>query len=165
MSAVEAQTTPTIDDTSSRRDAHAGSPSTQDRFWALRGLKQHEDDSESGTVMLVGCAELPGSGPVSWQIGAHADEILAQEWDAVAAVLDALAHPIRLRILKEVLTGQNNTARKLTELESVGSTGQVYHHLRALTSAGWLRPGSGGKYAVPVERVIPLLTTLLGARR
>lgn len=165
MVAVEAHATPAAGDTGNTNGAQGSSPSTQDYLWALRGLKQYEDDSEGGTVMLVGSVELPGSGPVSWQIGAHADELLSDEWDTVTAVLDALAHPIRLRILKEVLTGENSTARELAELESMGSTGQVYHHLRALTSAGWLRPGSGGRHTVPAERVVPLLTTLLGARR
>ena len=107
----------------------------------------------------------PTTGRYTTMRDSTADELLSDEWDTVTAVLDALAHPIRLRILKEVLTGENSTARELAELESMGSTGQVYHHLRALTSAGWLRPGSGGRHTVPAERVVPLLTTLLGARR
>lgn len=159
MAELEAHVTPAAGVT------HGDSSRMDDHLWALRGLQQHKDNSEGGAVVIAGSVDLPGSGPASWQIGAHANELLTDEWDTIAAVLDAVAHPVRLRILKEVLTGQNCTARELTELDSMGSTGQVYHHLRTLTSTGWLRPGPGGKHAIPAERVVPLLTTLLGARR
>ncbi|MEJ5928843.1 helix-turn-helix domain-containing protein [Corynebacterium sp. H128] len=138
---------------------------TSDHLWALHGLKEREGESNGGTVMVVGSINLPSTGPVSWQIGAHAEEFLHDYWDEAATVLDALAHPVRLRILKEVLEGRMHTAKELAESESMGSKGQVYHHLRVLVSAGWLRSGPGGKHAVPTERVVPLLTTLLGARR
>lgn len=45
------------------------------------------------------------------------------------------------------------------------TSGQLYHHLRQLVSAGWLRATSRGSYAVPPDRVIPLLTILTAARR
>jgi hypothetical protein len=41
----------------------------------------------------------------------------------------------------------------------------VYHHLRQLTSAGWLRSAARGRYVVPPERVVPLLTVVAAARR
>ncbi|MEI2647681.1 MAG: hypothetical protein V9G15_01380 [Dermatophilaceae bacterium] len=59
----------------------------------------------------------------------------------------------------------HTTARELADLEDVGTTGQVYHHLRQLVSAGWLRARTGGRHEVPAERLVPLLTTIVGARR
>jgi predicted transcriptional regulator len=55
-------------------------------------------------------------------------------------------------------------AAELTGLPGVGTTGQIYHHLRQLTSAGWLRTTSRGQYAVTPERVVPLLAVLAACR-
>jgi hypothetical protein len=51
----------------------------------------------------------------------------------------------------------------LTGLDGVGTSGQVYHHLRLLTAAGWVRAQGGGRYEVPVARTVPLLGALLAA--
>lgn len=56
------------------------------------------------------------------------------------------------------------TAADLSGLDGVGTTGQVYHHLRLLTGAGWLRATARGHYAVPPHRVLPLLAVLAAAR-
>ena len=76
----------------------------------------------------------------------------------------ALGHPVRLRLLQQVLTGAS-TVHELTQIDGVGTSGQVYHHLRQLTSAGWLHAVGGGRHEVPVARVVPLLVLLLGAQR
>ncbi|WP_435827490.1 hypothetical protein [Actinoplanes philippinensis] len=47
----------------------------------------------------------------------------------------------------------------------MGTSGQVYHHLRQLVAAGWLHTIGGGRHEVPAARVIPLLSLLLGTRR
>lgn len=133
-----------------------------DTFWALSELQRREPTP--GAVMIVGSVTLPTGGTAAWQMGAPTEELLADDWEQAAARLDALAHPVRLRILKEVLGGRS-TAKELSESESVGSQGQVYHHLRALTSTGWLRSLAGGRHEVPAERIVPMLTAVLGALR
>jgi hypothetical protein len=45
------------------------------------------------------------------------------------------------------------------------TTGQLYHHLRQLVAAGWLRTSLRGRYAVPADRIVPLLALLAAARR
>ena len=136
-------------------------PAPDDTLWALNELRRRE--SGAGAVLMVGSVEVPAGGTAVWQLGARTEDLLDDDWEELAARLDALAHPIRLRILKEVLHGRS-TAKELTTAAAVGSQGQVYHHLRALTSTGWLRVEHGGRHTVPVERVVPLLTMLLGAR-
>jgi hypothetical protein len=57
------------------------------------------------------------------------------------------------------------TVAELRAHERLGTTGQLYHHLRQLVSAGWLRTTARGQYAVPGERVVPLLVALAATRR
>lgn len=151
-------------DTASTADAPA--PSTgptldPDVFWALLGLEARVP--APGAVMIVGSVDTPASQSARWQLGAGTQDLLDDDWDDIADRLAALGHPVRLRLLHQVLHG-TSTPRELTEVEGIGSSGQVYHHLRQLTAAGWLR-NRGSHYEVPVESIVPLLTTLLGGRR
>jgi hypothetical protein len=74
-------------------------------------------------------------------------------------VIDALSHAVRLRLLQRVLNGVTTTA-ELSEDDSLGTTGQLHHHLRALVAAGWLHSTGRGQWAVTPQRVIPLLVVL-----
>lgn len=146
------------------RVTHVGAaPTDADAFWALAGLSQRVGAS-SGAVMIVGTIELPAGPRAQWQEGAAADDLLDDPWERAADTLAALGHPVRLRIVQEVLRG-HTTARELAGLEDIGTTGQVYHHLRQLVAAGWLRARQGGRHEVPPERLVPLLATIVGARR
>nr|WP_276612497.1 winged helix-turn-helix domain-containing protein [Kineococcus vitellinus] len=72
-----------------------------------------------------------------------------------------MAHPVRLHLLHEVLHGR----RTVPELsEGLGTSGQLYHHLRQLVAEGWLATSGRGVYDVPAARVVPLLTLLATAR-
>lgn len=132
-----------------------------DVFWALLGLEARAPDP--GAVMIVGSVATPAGQVARWQLGAGTQDLLDDAWDGVADRLAALGHPVRLRLLQQVLHG-TSTARELTEVEGIGTSGQVYHHLRQLTAAGWLR-NRGSHYEVPIEALVPLLTTILGGRR
>ncbi|GAA0955455.1 helix-turn-helix domain-containing protein [Actinocorallia libanotica] len=133
-----------------------------DVFWALEGLRERVP--APGAVMIVGDVVLPDGRTAGWQLGAGTDDLLDDEWEPLADVFAALGHPVRLRLLREVLRGRG-TARELAGLEGMGTSGQIYHHLRQLVSAGWLRVRDGGHHEVPAERVVPLLTTITGGRR
>jgi Helix-turn-helix domain len=136
-------------------------PLDPDAFWALEGL--HARVPAPGAVLLVGDVTLPGGQVARWQEGAATDDLLDTDWERAADVLAALGHPVRLQLLRHVLRGVDS-ARELAEIEGMGTSGQVYHHLRQLVAAGWLR-SRGARYEVPPERVVPLLTTILGGRR
>lgn len=133
-----------------------------DRFFALTALKERLP--ESGGVIYSGAVTLPGGQRAEWQYGLPTESILEQEWAGQADILAALGHPVRLRIVQEIVSGRASVG-ELTRIDGVGTSGQVYHHLRQLVAAGWLQSTSRGQYEVPAARLVPLLTTILAARR
>ncbi|RJF72622.1 ArsR family transcriptional regulator [Deinococcus cavernae] len=124
-------------------------------FWILHGLQERQIDG----VTFAGNVTLPDQGEVQWQFGLSTPTLLGQEWEAAAPVFAALGHPARLQLLKAVLEGQTRNA-ELSQLEDLGSTGQLYHHLRELVAAGWLKTAGRGAHRVPAERLVPLLIML-----
>jgi len=100
------------------------------------------------------------AGPVT---SSDLNALLEAYWDTAAEPLAALGHPVRLAVLRGVLTGLHTTA-ELAALDRLGTTGQLYHHLRQLQAAGWLRSTGRGRYDVPATRVIPLLVILTAAQ-
>lgn len=143
-----------------RRAGADGTPaSTDDRFWALERVLR--DAPATGAVLYTGVARLP-AGELRWQMGRGVDDLLRQDWSALAGTLAALGHPLRLQLLRAVLAGTTST-QGLQALPEMATTGQLYHHLKDLESAGWLRSVRRGEYGVPAERVIPLLAILSAA--
>ncbi len=134
-------------------------PDGRERFWLLDQLRRRSGGSG---LVYAGLAELK-PGPVAWQMGHDPGALLELDWVDLAPRIAALGHPVRLRILQLVLRGTATTAAELARTEGLGTTGQVYHHLRQLSAAGWLRTGSRGVHEVPAERVIPLLIILAAA--
>ncbi|MFP5020152.1 ArsR/SmtB family transcription factor [Pseudonocardia phyllosphaerae] len=137
-----------------------GDAAPGDALWALTELERRAP----GAVLMAGSVDVPDAGPVRWQYGLSGDALRDTDWTELAGTLDALAHPARLSILQLVLNGVRTTA-ELLEQESVGTTGQLHHHLRQLVAAGWLASARRGHYEVPAARVVPLLVTVLAARR
>ncbi|MEV6087795.1 ArsR/SmtB family transcription factor [Streptomyces parvulus] len=134
-------------------------------FWALEGLKEQlaELGAADGGVLFTGTVRLPTGEQYAWQHGALTEGLLDADWAESAEVFAALGHPVRLRLLREILGGRR-TAAELAELDGVGTTGQIYHHLRHLTGAGWLHAAGRGRHEVPPGRVVPLLVALSTAR-
>ncbi|GAA2262100.1 helix-turn-helix domain-containing protein [Actinomadura luteofluorescens] len=137
-------------------------PEPAGAFWALDALKERA--GEPGAVLFTGSVTLPSGEHYEWQQGHRADELMADDWSQSAETLSALAHPVRLLLLREIMQGARTTA-ELAAHESLGTTGQLYHHLRQLVAAGWLRTTGRGRYSVPGERVVPILTVLAATRR
>ncbi|MEU1211229.1 winged helix-turn-helix domain-containing protein [Streptomyces sp. NPDC005790] len=153
--------------------AGGGQPSLGDGdFWALDGLKdqleQVGEAAADGGVLFTGAVKLPAGERHEWQYGALTAGLLGTDedrpdWAEAAEPLAALGHPVRLRLLREILAGRR-TAAELAGLHETGTTGQIYHHLRLLTAAGWLQTKGRGRYEVPGARVVPLLVMLTAAR-
>lgn len=134
-------------------------------FWALQGFKEQlaELKAADGGVLFTGAVRLPTGEQYEWQHGTLTGGLLDDDWTESAESFAALGHPVRLRLLREVVGGRR-TAAELAELDEVGTTGQIYHHLRQLTGAGWLHTTGRGRYEVPPGRVVPLLVALSAAR-
>lgn len=147
-----------------RLTAQPSTPSTDgdsgDVLWALRGLEERGLEG----VLMTGRLTVPEAGPVAWQTALTADALLDLDWAELAPTIDALSHPVRLTILQLVLGGVRTTSA-LLEQESLGTTGQLHHHLRQLVAAGWLTLVKRGQYLVPAHRVVPLLIVILAAGR
>lgn len=142
-----------------------------DTFWALRGLEDRTAELEHGSVLFTGSVTV-AAGPVQWQYARTTDDLLAiadqhatdeqastERLARATSRLAAISSPVRLRLLLAVANGIT-TLNELGELDGIGTTGQVYHHVRVLTAAGWLQSSGRGRVAVPATRIVPLLTAL-----
>lgn len=148
--------------TPAQRPVPAGMPSETGQFWALEELKARVADA--GAVLFTGTVRLPAGQRFDWQQGLDVDALLDADWDLSADVLAALGHPVRLILLREILRG-TQTVTGLGSVEGLGTSGQVYHHLRQLVAVGWLRSAGRGRYEVPAARVVPLLVVVAAAQR
>ncbi len=133
-------------------------------FWVLTGLRQRLGAVEGGGITYAGTVETPG-GSVEWQYGLPTETLLALDEGAIESAssrLAALGHPIRLRLMLAVVRGISSPA-ELAALDGMGTSGQIYHHLRTLTAAGWLRSAGRSRLEVPAERLVPLLVAVTAA--
>jgi hypothetical protein len=151
-------------------DAAATAPSGKpagsgDTFWALTTLEQ--DLPPGGAVLFAGAVTVPGGERYEWQETRAAGDLVGEDWSTAASSLAALGHPVRLLLLRAVLHGAHSVAdlKAIQAPDEAGSSGQIYHHLRQLLAAGWLRPAGRARYVVPPERVIPLLVIYAGGSR
>ena len=87
-----------------------------------------------------------------------------EEWSRWASSLAALGNPVRLLLLQQIVKGIN-TVGALAAVEGLGTSGQIYHHLRQLTAEGWLHSPSRGIFALPPSRVVALLEILVALER
>lgn len=128
-----------------------------DPFWALSGLRERSHGT--GSVLYTGTVDT-GAGQIEYQWSRPTDQILSRDWDRAAGRLAALGHPVRLEMLRLLLSGERTVAEIVDELD-LGSSGVAYHHLQQLEAAGWVQTTSRGRRAVPPSRVVALLTMIL----
>ncbi|MBZ0251148.1 MAG: helix-turn-helix domain-containing protein [Burkholderiales bacterium] len=142
--------------------ARAPAPVAADpaKFWLVDRIARV--GTKGGEVAYGGTATLPSGEQFAWQRQVAAKDLLRHEWGGLDRVLAALGHPVRLRLLRAIVHGRRTKA-DLEQLEGLGTTGQLYHHLKTLEAAGWVRVLERGTYGVPGERVIPLLAILAAA--
>ncbi|MFC9441247.1 MULTISPECIES: ArsR family transcriptional regulator [unclassified Brevibacterium] len=136
----------------------AGGPD-DDTFWVLNGLVDRL--GEDAGVTYAGQVTPPGTdSPVAWQMGLTAAGFDEIDFAQAAPALSAFSHPVRLALLQAIYTG-TTTVAELSADDRFGTTGQIYHHLKALAAAGWLENFPRGHWRVPAQKVIPLLTLIL----
>lgn len=132
-------------------------PTTEDStYWLVDALAPNEQLPD-GSVIFGGNIKV-GKRTYAYQWQRPTHFVSDEEWTDNLERLSALAHPIRGEILRRLLAAPA-TAAELVEENIVSSTGTAYHHLSALTHAGWTTK-SGGEYTIRPARVIPLLTII-----
>ncbi|SDE81707.1 DNA gyrase subunit B [Paenibacillus sp. cl6col] len=79
--------------------------------------------------------------------------------DKISKILSALGSKPRLDIIISILT-ESLTGTQIVEKLGLGTTGQLYHHLKALQGADLLSQDKSGRYTLPDHRKLPLLLLL-----
>lgn len=171
-----------------RADAPARSPSHSvsaggPAFWALAALREKyaasmdtrrgsaagggtadEGAAEGvcGALTFAGILTEGGTESLAWQEDRPVAPMLRRDWRSAAAVLAALAHPIRLEIVRRLLIGAHTTA-ELAEIAGLGTSGQLYHHLKELQSAGLVVASARNHYDVVAAKAIGALVIVTAA--
>ena len=136
-------------------------------FWALARLAERtgpefEQNGVAGSLLYAGRATTPGGGELIWQAEHPLPGVLAEGWEEAAAVLAALGSPVRLEIIRRLLLG-GETVQELQEIPGLGTSGQLYHHLRDLQAAGLVTQRRRGRYGVAADKVVPALIIIAAA--
>ncbi len=136
-------------------------------WWLLDRLARNTGpgfarDDVQGSVAYGGRVRAPGTGELVWQLEHAVPDLVDADLGAVAAVLAALGHPLRLEILRRLLLGARTLA-ELQEIPSTGTSGQLHHHLKELRAAGLVASQRRNHYAIAADRVVPLLIIVAAA--
>jgi len=127
-------------------------------FWALNILRERTQDT-MGSILFTGISALPPGQRIEWQREHNLTDLIKVDWQKFASALSAMGHPVRLSILQAMLQGKHTTT-ELQQLPDMGTSGQLYHHLRELQMAGWVRQAGRNHYVIQETHLIPLLTVL-----
>ncbi|HHV54530.1 MAG TPA: winged helix-turn-helix transcriptional regulator [Firmicutes bacterium] len=151
-------------DSVSRRGGPAGSDRAGTQCPRAEELRRKYPDV-SGFVSYFGFYETPtpraGYNAYLWDMNRSAESLLGMDDAQVARVLAALANKERLAILKSILK-EPASAAELVERLGMGTTGQAYHHLKALQAADLVEQKERGLYCFKGHRVQSLLMLLAG---
>lgn len=122
----------------------------------------NEPNPEDGSVFYSGQVHLNGQN-IRWEPQQRRlNQLLGMNTEKAAKILAALGNKQRLDILKAVMA-EPLSGSELVERLNMGTTGQLYHHLKALLGADLLVQEQGGRYALPQHRSLPFLLLLSAA--
>ena len=136
-------------------------------WWLLDRLARNTgpgfaSEAVAGSVAYGGRVRAPGAGELVWQLEHAVPDLVDADLAVVAKILGALGHPLRLEILRRLLLGARTLA-ELQEIPSTGTSGQLHHHLRELRTAGLVASQRRNHYAIPADRVVPILIIVAAA--
>lgn len=151
---------------------HLGTSETRDSGGTREAATEIEPPA-SGTYALLDTLErttpdaaaIVGSistddGPIQWQYTLGRAALSDADWSNRAEALAALGNPARLGILQALVPGQRRVSDLVDEL-GFDSLGQLNHHVRVLTAAGWVESSGRGLIRLPPTRVVPLLAVIV----
>ncbi|WP_340687474.1 helix-turn-helix domain-containing protein [Amycolatopsis coloradensis] len=132
------------------------------RVAALEGEQRAEPVAGPGG--LVGYqGELTEPFELSWAINVTPGPMLALADGPRVEVLAALSSTARVALVRTLAEKGAQTAPALQEAAELGSPGQLYHHLKALTGAGIVEQDRRGSYRLRPAATIPVLVLLTAA--
>jgi DNA-binding transcriptional ArsR family regulator len=149
--------------TTPRRTTHDGTP--------LMGVLHDwrhaaEEQSLPGTVGYAGAAFIAGR-EYLWARENSLAELLPADWSPAADILESLGSRPRLALLGALLREGRRTSADLQEAlggdQGETTSGQLYHHLRALQAAGLIAQRRRGEYELAPQAVAPFITILTAA--
>ncbi|WP_216208492.1 ArsR/SmtB family transcription factor [Amycolatopsis aidingensis] len=118
-----------------------------------------EPQGEGGGVLSYqGRTEEPRE--LQWQITVATEPVLELADEPRVEVLAALAHTARVAIVRQLARHGTQPGSALQEAAGLGSAGQFYHHLKALTGAGIVEADKRGSYRLKPAATIPVLVLL-----
>ncbi|MFC7344143.1 ArsR/SmtB family transcription factor [Saccharopolyspora griseoalba] len=100
---------------------------------------------------------------LEWHIRADPMQVLEFPDGPRADVLAALGHPTRAAIVRQLAARGPQSSTALQEAAGLGSPGQLYHHLKALTSTGVVEQDKRGSYRLRPQATVPALILLTAA--
>jgi DNA-binding transcriptional ArsR family regulator len=123
-----------------------------------------EEQSLPGTV---GYAGYVAGRDLLWARQVPLADLLHADWTPTAGILESLGSQPRLALLGALLREGRRTNVDLQEalgaIQGDTTSGQLYHHLRALQGAGLIMQRRRGEYELAPQAVVPLLTILAAA--
>ncbi|WP_405497153.1 ArsR/SmtB family transcription factor [Nocardia sp. NBC_00511] len=140
-------------------DVQAKLAELEARIVALEG-RPAADGAARGFIEYRGDVDFGGE--LSWNIRYGAAAVLELSPAARVDVLAALGHPVRQSLVQLLLEGPR-TGAELADGVGLTSTGQLYHHIRALTSAKIVEQHGRGAYRIPASKVVPVLVLMTAA--
>jgi DNA-binding transcriptional ArsR family regulator len=126
--------------------------------------REAEEHSLPGTV---GYAGYVADKELLWARQIPLAELLPADWGPAAGILESLGSLPRLALLGALLREGRRTNVDLQEALGANrgdtTSGQLYHHLRALQGAGLITQKRRGEYELVPQAVVPILTILAAA--
>ncbi|WP_033295543.1 ArsR/SmtB family transcription factor [Amycolatopsis jejuensis] len=116
--------------------------------------------AESGPDGIVGYQGELVDPELRWAIRLSTPAVLDLPDAPRAAVLAALASTDRIALVRLLARDGPQTGAALQEAAELGSPGRLYHHLKALTSAGLVEQDRRGSYRLRPTAAIPALVLL-----
>ncbi|MGD6854363.1 ArsR family transcriptional regulator [Bacillus infantis] len=134
-----------------------------DSIDAVSLVQESEEESLSSSISYSGTITTD-EGRRKWKPASKTlGEVLAPDTGGLANILSSLGHKQRIEMIKSLLQEPKNAAELVKEL-GMGTTGQLYHHMKPLLHAGIIEQKErGGSYSIAADKVLPILLQLAAA--
>ena len=148
--------------TSPSDDLHDRIADLERRVAALEGQERTSAVEPSGNVVEYG-GQLVSPVELEWTIRADPARVAEFDDGPRTDVLAALGHPARAAVVRLLAKEGAQNAAALQTAAGLGSTGQLYHHLKSLTACGLVEQDKRGSYRLRPQATIPALVLLTAA--